>query len=55
MGVSLAGSNQQCPWVPTLDGADGLLPELPSLMYAKGQFSRIPFISGANLDEGKDL
>ncbi|KAF9257010.1 esterase 1 [Marasmius fiardii PR-910] len=51
MGVSLAEANEEFPWVPTLDGPDGLLPELPSQMFAKGLFSKIPFISGANLDE----
>ncbi|KAK7040281.1 hypothetical protein VNI00_009748 [Paramarasmius palmivorus] len=50
-GGSLAAINERYPWVPTIDGPDGVFPELASSMYAKGQFSRIPFISGANLDE----
>ncbi|KAG7086361.1 hypothetical protein E1B28_002321 [Marasmius oreades] len=49
--ISLAEANEQFPWAPTLDGPNGLLPELPSQMYAKGRFSRIPFISGTDLDE----
>ncbi|KAF9265956.1 alpha/beta-hydrolase [Marasmius fiardii PR-910] len=51
--TSVAAANEQFPWVPTLDGPNGLIPDLPSQMFARGQFSRIPFISGNNLDEGK--
>ncbi|ESK83760.1 extracellular triacylglycerol lipase precursor [Moniliophthora roreri MCA 2997] len=51
-GVSLAEAREQFPFVPALDGPGGVLPELPSEMYTKGQFSKIPFISGNNLDEG---
>lgn len=39
--------------VPVIDGPGGLVPDLPSKLYAKGHFSRIPFIAGTNLDEGK--
>ncbi|KAF8217081.1 esterase 1 [Mycena galopus ATCC 62051] len=39
-------------WTPVIDGPDGLIPELPSKLMAEGHFSRIPFISGTNLDEG---
>ncbi|KAL0945837.1 hypothetical protein HGRIS_012120 [Hohenbuehelia grisea] len=46
---------EQFPWVPSLDGAGGLFPDFPSKLYAKGQFARLPFISGANLDEGTIL
>ena len=49
---SLALANEQFPWVPTIDGPGGLIPELPSVLYAKGAFARIPFIAGTNLDEG---
>ena len=49
---SLALANEQFPWVPTIDGPGGLIPELPSELYAKGAFARIPFIAGTNLDEG---
>ncbi|KAK7040283.1 hypothetical protein VNI00_009750 [Paramarasmius palmivorus] len=51
IGVSLAQANEYYPWVPVVDGPSGLLPELPSKMYARGQFAKIPFISGNNLDE----
>ncbi|KAK0484463.1 triacylglycerol lipase 3 [Armillaria novae-zelandiae] len=38
---------------PALDGPLGaILPDLPTRLWAKGQFATIPFISGTNLDEG---
>ncbi|KAJ2916214.1 hypothetical protein MD484_g4188, partial [Candolleomyces efflorescens] len=40
------------PWVPTLDGPGGVIPDLPSRLYSKGHFAKLPFISGTNLDEG---
>ncbi|KAJ4485323.1 esterase 1 [Lentinula aciculospora] len=43
---------EEFPWSPTIDGEGGFMPELPSLLLAKGTFARIPFISGTNLDEG---
>ncbi|KAF7370188.1 Carboxylic ester hydrolase [Mycena sanguinolenta] len=39
-------------WTPVIDGPGGFIPELPSKLMAEGHFSRIPFISGTNLDEG---
>ncbi|KAJ7023146.1 extracellular triacylglycerol lipase precursor [Mycena alexandri] len=39
-------------WTPVIDGHGGFIPELPSKLVAEGRFSRIPFISGTNLDEG---
>jgi acetylcholinesterase len=41
-------------WGPTLDfnRPGSLLPDFPSRMYERGQFARIPFIGGNNLDEG---
>jgi carboxylesterase type B len=38
---------------PTIDGPGGLYPDIPSRLFAKGHFARLPFISGTNLDEGK--
>ncbi|KAL0580035.1 hypothetical protein V5O48_001969 [Marasmius crinis-equi] len=52
---ALAQTNEQFPWVPMLDGPNGLMPELPSQLYARGQFAKIPFISGTNLDEATAL
>ncbi|KAJ7436834.1 extracellular triacylglycerol lipase precursor [Mycena latifolia] len=52
ISTSSAKSNEDYPWGPVLDGPDGLIPALPSVMWEKGQFARIPFITGSNLDEG---
>lgn len=41
------------PWVPTLDGKGGILPDLPSRLLQQGQLAPLPFIAGTNLDEGK--
>ncbi|KAJ7178115.1 esterase 1 [Mycena filopes] len=50
--ASKAQSQQLFPWTPTMDGAGGLIPTLPSIMLANTNFSRLPFICGTNLDEG---
>ncbi|KAJ3751248.1 esterase 1 [Lentinula detonsa] len=43
---------EEIPWSPAIDGEGGFMPELPSLLFAKGTFAKIPFIAGTNLDEG---
>ncbi|KAK0447147.1 extracellular triacylglycerol lipase precursor [Armillaria borealis] len=40
------------PFDPALDGPSGLLSDLPSRLWEKGEFATLPFISGTNLDEG---
>ncbi|KAL1946074.1 hypothetical protein VTO73DRAFT_15201 [Trametes versicolor] len=45
-------AGEQFPWTPVIDGTGGVIPDLPSTLLASGQFSRLPFISGSNLDEG---
>ncbi|KAJ7912074.1 extracellular triacylglycerol lipase precursor [Mycena leptocephala] len=50
--VSTAQSKQPYPWAPAIDGPGGILPDLPSKLFAAGQFARLPFIAGMNLDEG---
>ena len=35
-----------------IDSPGGLLPDISSVLIAKGQFVHIPFIAGTNLDEG---
>ena len=45
-------AGEQFPWAPVIDGSGGVIPGLPSTLLASGRFSRIPFISGSNLDEG---
>lgn len=54
MAITLSSQKQteQFPWVPNFDGPNGLYPDFASNLYKKGQFSRIPFIAGTNLDEG---
>ncbi|KAK7040276.1 hypothetical protein VNI00_009743 [Paramarasmius palmivorus] len=52
ISASLTQAGEQLPWVPTLDGPDGFLPESPHEMFKKGRFSNIPFIAGNTLDEG---
>ena len=37
---------------PVIDGPDGLIPDLPSRLFAQGKFAKLPFIAGTNLDEG---
>nr|GAT56713.1 predicted protein [Mycena chlorophos] len=37
-------------WTPVLDGE--LITDLPSKLLAKGEFAKLPFITGTNLDEG---
>ncbi|KAF7305595.1 Carboxylic ester hydrolase [Mycena chlorophos] len=45
-------TEKEFPWQPLIDGPGGLIPELPSALFKKGQFTKLPFISGTNLDEG---
>lgn len=40
------------PFMPVIDGPDGLLPDLPLDLIAAGHYSKIPFIAGTVLDEG---
>ncbi|KAJ7637237.1 extracellular triacylglycerol lipase precursor [Mycena polygramma] len=52
MASASAQSHEVYPWAPVIDGPEGLLPELPSVLMEKGNFARIPFIAGTNLDQG---
>ncbi|RDB17235.1 Lipase 1 [Hypsizygus marmoreus] len=49
---SLDKAPEQFGFDPTLDGPSGLFPDIPSKLFARGQFARIPFIAGTVLDEG---
>lgn len=53
--TSSAVSPESFQFVPVIDGPGGLIPDLPSTLMAEGKFSRIPLITGANLDDGKAL
>ncbi|PPQ91996.1 hypothetical protein CVT25_004652 [Psilocybe cyanescens] len=37
---------------PTFDGPNGLFPDIASKFLSTGNFARLPFIAGTNLDEG---
>ncbi|KAG6886965.1 hypothetical protein C0992_001421, partial [Termitomyces sp. T32_za158] len=50
--ASLSLSPELFAFDPTLDGPDGVYPDIPSRLFARGQFARVPFITGTNLDEG---
>lgn len=53
MSVAAAQATEEFPWIITVDGPGGLYPDLPSRFFQRGQFARLPFIAGTNLDEGK--
>ncbi|KAJ7465470.1 extracellular triacylglycerol lipase precursor [Mycena galericulata] len=50
--AAMAETESEFPWVPALDEPGGLLPDRPSVLFKRGQFARLPFIMGNNLDEG---
>ncbi|KAG6917479.1 hypothetical protein DXG01_002342 [Tephrocybe rancida] len=50
--TSLSQEPEPFPFDPTFDGPEGLFPDIPSRLFAKGKFARIPLITGTNLDEG---
>ncbi|KAJ7233584.1 extracellular triacylglycerol lipase precursor [Mycena haematopus] len=41
-----AVSTNLTPWPPVIDGPEGLIPDLPSILFKRGQFARLPFIAG---------
>jgi carboxylesterase type B len=52
LSAAMAETLEEFPWTPVLDGPGGLIPDLPSVLFKRGQFARLPFISGTNQDEG---
>uniref|UniRef100_A0A0W0F594 Carboxylesterase type B domain-containing protein n=1 Tax=Moniliophthora roreri TaxID=221103 RepID=A0A0W0F594_MONRR len=50
--ASIAEASELFPWSPAIDGPGGFIPDLPSRLFKKGIFARLPFIAGTNLDEG---
>ena len=46
-------ANEELPFVPTIDGPVGVIPDFPSKLFAEGHFAQIPFIAGTCLDEGE--
>ena len=47
-----AVANEQFPFWPVIDGPGGIIPDLPSKLWRRGQFARLPYIAGMCLDEG---
>jgi carboxylesterase type B len=52
LSTAAAESTKLFPWNPVIDGPGGLIPDLPSVLFKRGQFARLPFIAGTNQDEG---
>ncbi|KAJ7448264.1 esterase 1 [Mycena galericulata] len=52
IAAAIAEAPELIPWFPVLDGPGGLIPDHPSVLLKRGQFARLPFIMGNNLDEG---
>ncbi|KAJ7136677.1 extracellular triacylglycerol lipase precursor [Mycena epipterygia] len=52
LAAVMAEATEPFPWDPVIDGPGGLLPDLPSVLIKRGQFARLPFITGTNQDEG---
>ncbi|KAF8650362.1 hypothetical protein AX16_005275 [Volvariella volvacea WC 439] len=49
--TAIENASEQFPFKPNLDGEGGLVRELPSEIFKKGGFARLPFIVGTNLNE----
>ncbi|KAJ6504351.1 extracellular triacylglycerol lipase precursor [Mycena vitilis] len=52
MSAVMAADIELFPFQPVIDGPEGLIPDRPSAFLNRGQFARLPFIAGTNLDEG---
>ena len=50
--VAYAKSSEQFPFQPAIDGPGGVLPDLPSKLWDRGRFAKIPFLAGTCEDEG---
>lgn len=51
--IALAVSAGEFPFAPVIDGPNGIIPDLPSELFAQGHFAKIPLLAGQNLDEGE--
>ncbi|KAJ7239771.1 esterase 1 [Mycena haematopus] len=51
LSAAMAETTELFPWAINLDGPHGLVPDLPSVMFKRGEFAKLPFIAGTNLDE----
>lgn len=43
---------EQYAFPPTIDGKDGLYPDISSRLLSQCHFAPLPFMAGTNLDEG---
>ncbi|KAJ7206506.1 triacylglycerol lipase, partial [Mycena pura] len=50
--AAMVDADELFPWDPVIDGPGGLIPDLPSVLFARGHFARLPFMAGTNQDEG---
>ncbi|KAI5122702.1 hypothetical protein M0805_009755 [Coniferiporia weirii] len=50
--AAYSASQNAFPFLPVIDNTGGIIPDLPSTLYARGQFAKLPFIAGNVLDEG---
>ena len=51
--AALAAGQEEFPYSPVIDGWGGIIPDLPSKLFAAGHFARLPILTGTCLDEGK--
>ncbi|KAJ7742577.1 extracellular triacylglycerol lipase precursor [Mycena metata] len=53
--AAMAEATEEFPWDPVIDGPGGIIPDLPSVLFKRGQFAKLPFISGTNLGTRGDI
>jgi para-nitrobenzyl esterase len=46
------GFDGEWSFAAVLDGADGFLPDAPQVLFDRGEFAKVPYLLGANNDEG---
>ncbi|KAJ7583414.1 hypothetical protein C8J56DRAFT_209512 [Mycena floridula] len=50
-GIITGKAQEAFPWVPALDGPNGVFPDFPSQIFDQGGYSKLPFIAGTTVDE----
>ena len=50
--TALSSIQEQFPFCPVIDGAGGIIPDIPSKLFAAGHFKKLPIMTGTVLDEG---
>lgn len=51
--IALALGQEEFPYSPVIDGQGGIIPDIPSKLFAVGHFAKLPILTGTCLDEGK--